>query len=113
VTAPDIVPTSGSTTAKSSGDHTPSGGFVSGNTTYLNSITPRVRIMSEHDRSRAATPKDLAEQFRELKILRAKVRQAEAKLSRKPGKEADLQQDRDLKRFTGATRPRTTTTKRG
>jgi hypothetical protein len=67
-------------------------------------------MMSEHDRSRAATPKDLAEQFRQLKILRAKVRQAEAELSRKPAKGTD--QDRDLKRFVGVTRPRTTSTKR-
>lgn len=65
--------------------------------------------MSEHNRSKAATPKDLAEQFRELKMLRAKVRQAEAELSRKPAKAT---QDRDLERLTGVTPSRTTTTKR-
>jgi hypothetical protein len=70
-------------------------------------------MMPEHDRARAATPKDLVEQFRQLKILRAKVRQAEAELSRKPAKGTDHQQDRDLERFTGVTPPRTTSTKRG
>jgi hypothetical protein len=69
-------------------------------------------MMSEHDRSRAATPKDLAEQFRQLKILRAKVRQAEAELSRKPAKGTDHHQDRDLERLTGVTPSRTTTPKR-
>ncbi|MEO8834189.1 MAG: hypothetical protein ABI407_18375 [Bradyrhizobium sp.] len=70
--------------------------------------------MSEHDRSKATTPKDLTEQFRQLKILRAKVRQAEAKLSRKPGKGTDRQQSGDLEieRFAGATPSRTTSTKR-
>ena len=68
--------------------------------------------MSEHDRSKAIAPKDLAEQFRQLKILRAKVRQAEAELSREPGKGPDLQQNRDLERNTGSTPSRTTSTKR-
>ena len=44
-------------------------------------------------------------------MLRAKVRQAEAELSRKPAR-ADLQRDRDLERLTGVTPSRTTTTKR-
>jgi hypothetical protein len=70
-------------------------------------------MMSERDRTRPAAPKDLAEQFRQLKILRAKVMQAEAELSRKPAKGTDRQQDRDLERFTGVTPSRTTSTKRG
>ena len=71
--------------------------------------------MSVQDRSKATTLKNLAEQFRQLKILRAKVRQAEAELSRKPGKGTDLQQNRDLEieGLTGATSSRTTSTKRG
>ena len=71
--------------------------------------------MSEHDRSKAIAPKDhLAEQFRQLKILRAKVRQAEAALLRKPGKAADLQQRRDLEidRLADATPSPATPTKR-
>jgi hypothetical protein len=71
--------------------------------------------MSEHDRSKAIVPKDhLAEQFRQLKILRAKVRQAEAELLRKPGKGTDPQQSGDLEIDTlaGSTRSRTTSTKR-
>ncbi|MGH9810128.1 MAG: hypothetical protein ACRD9W_23235 [Terriglobia bacterium] len=70
--------------------------------------------MSEHDRSKAIALKDhLAEQFRQLKILRAKVRQAEAELLRKPGKGTDLQQSRDLEieQLASATR-QTTSTKR-
>jgi hypothetical protein len=68
-------------------------------------------MMSEHDRSKATAPKDLAEQFRQLKILRAKVRQAEAEHSRKPGKGTELQRDLEIERFAGAA-PRTTSTKR-
>ena len=71
--------------------------------------------MSEHDRSKAIALKDhLAEQFRQLKILRAKVRQAEAELLRKPGKGSDPQQSRDIEidRLAGSTRSRTTSTKR-
>jgi hypothetical protein len=69
-------------------------------------------MMSEHDRSKATTPMDLAEQFRQLKILRAKVKQAEAELSRKQG--TDIQQSRDLEieRFASARPSRTTSTKR-
>jgi len=91
----------------------PTASFLETRPTWIRSL-PRVRMMSEHDRSKATTPKDLTEQFRQLKILRAKVRQAEAKLSRKPGKGTDRQQSRDLEieRFAGATPSRTTSTKR-
>ena len=106
---PDIVPTSGSTTAKSSGD------LFRPTASFLETRATRVHKMSEHDRSKASAPKDhLAEQFRQLKILRAKVRQAEAELLRKPGKGTDPRQSRDLEidRLAGSPRSRTTSTKR-
>lgn len=106
---PDIVPTSGSTTAKSSGD------LFRPTASFLESRATRVHKMSEHDRSKAIAPQDhLAEQFRQLKILRAKVRQAEAELLRKPGKGTDPQQRREIEidGLAGSTRSRTTPTKR-
>ena len=69
-------------------------------------------MMSERDRRKATAPKDLAEQFRELKILRAKVRQAEAELSRKPRRSSEEDHDLEIDRFAGATPSRTTSTKR-
>lgn len=106
---PDIVPTSGSTTTRSSGD------LFRPTASFLETRPTRVHEMSEHDRNKATAPKDhLAEQFRQLKILRAKVRQAEADLLRKPGTGTDPQQSRDLEidRLAGSTRSRTTSTKR-
>jgi hypothetical protein len=69
-------------------------------------------MMSERDRRKATTPKDLAEQFRELKILRAKVRQAEAELSRKPRRSTEEDRDLEIDRFAGVTPSRPTSTKR-
>jgi hypothetical protein len=70
--------------------------------------------MSEHDRSKVAAPADhLAEQFRQLKILRAKVRQAEAELSRRPGDSTAKQHHCDIQidRLARPRRSRTTPNK--
>jgi hypothetical protein len=66
--------------------------------------------MSEHDRSKVTTPEQhLAEQFRQLKILRAKVKQAEAELLCQPeGNDTEPKRDQ----FANRTRSRTTTIKR-